>query len=221
MVLIAKDTPKTYPSYTNRALDQGVLDQLMVTLEHYVGEQFNAGRIDKAKYGEVYLSMMDTATANATQFILGLLLVDEKRRAADLENQKSEWEYENMLPKQLEMIDKQIEKITAEISLLGKQEDKIDKEIEFLTYKILTERANTEAGVADPLSLIGKQITLLTAQRIGFAGNIQNKVAKTYADFDAVLLSVHENPLQVELSEDTVTELADAKVLADSIEGLT
>jgi len=214
MMGIALDTPTTFPAYTNRALDKGVFDQLMVAMKHHVEEEFKAGRIDKATYGQMYLGMMETALANSTQYLLGLLLLDEKRRGLDLANQKAEFEFETLLPLQAT-------KMQSEIDLIDKQIDKLDKEIEFLVAKIRTEKANTESGIASDLSLIGKQITLLTAQRIGFAGNIQTKVSKAYSDWDSVLLSVMENPAQVELGDDTKDKLADAENLADTIEALT
>jgi len=195
----AQDTPQTYPNFTNHGLGEGVLDQMMIAVAHHCEKQFDDGRIDSATYGQVYLGALEAAMTQATQFMLGQLLIDEKRRGQDLNNQKAEYELETLLPLQAEKLQKDIDKIDAEISLMTKQEEKIDKEmlkidkeIEFMTYKILTERANTEGGIADDTSLIGKQITLLTAQRIGFAGDIQVKVGKQYADYDGIFHTVTE-----------------------------
>jgi hypothetical protein len=211
---LATDTPKTYPTYTNMGLDQGVLDQLMTAVNHHIDQQWNSGRIDKATYGQVYLGALDAVLQQSTQYILGLLLLEEKRRGLDLQNQTAEYNLEVMLPKQ-------VEKITAEISLLGKQEDKIDKEIEFLTAKIKTEKANTEDGIATTGSLIGKQITLLTAQRYGFAGDIQTKVGKLYSDFDAVYQSVQEPEAMTTLNPTyTQGKLDEAEAIAALIKAL-
>lgn len=196
---IATDTPMTYPTYTNRNLDDGVFEQLMAAVKHHIGEEYKAQRISADQYAQVYLGLTEACLTQSTQYLLGLLLLDEKRRGADLQNQKAEYELEVILPLEVEKLQKEIEKITAEISLMGKQEDKIDKEIEFMTYKILTERANTEEGIADPGSMIGKQLALLTAQRLGFAGDIQTKIAKMYADYDAILQSVQEVETQITL----------------------
>jgi hypothetical protein len=92
-------------------------------------------------------------------------------------------------------------------------------EIEYLTAKILTEQANT-MDIADPMSLIGKQISLLTAQRIGFAGDIQTKTAKLHADYDAVLQSVQENPAQVLLTVNSLAAIAVAEGYAADIAAL-
>lgn len=209
------DTPFTYPTYTNKAIDEGIFDQLMFAAKSHIHDEYKEGRIQADKYGEVYLGMLQAVLQNSTQYLLGLLLIDEKRRGIDLDNQIKEFQLEFMLPKELE-------KITAEISLMAKQEQKIDKEIEFLSAKIMTERANTEAGIADPASLIGKQIALLTAQRIGFAGDLQSKIAKMYADYDAVYQSVQEvegmTTLQIAWTDTHITEMS---TLVDQIEALT
>lgn len=211
----ALDTPSTYPTYTNRAIEEGVFEQLMAAVKHHVGEEYKAGRIQADQYGQVYLGLTEACLENSTQFILGLLLLDEKRRAADLANQKAEFELEQILPAQLR-------KLEAEISLMGKQEDKIDKEIEFLTWKIETEKANTQADVAAPTSLIGKQISLLTAQRLGFAGDLQSKIAKMYADYDSIYQSVQEleamTTLQVAWTDTHITAASD---IVAEIEALT
>lgn len=231
----ALDTPQTYPTYTNKAIDEGVFDQLMVAAHSHILSEYKAGRISAETYGQVYLGLIEAVLQNSTQYILGLLLIDEKRRGQDLANQKSEYELEVLLPdqhdkirKEIDVMDKQIEKMDAEISLMAKQEDKLDKEIEFLTAKIMTERANTEAGIAAPESLIGKQISLLTAQRLGFAGDLQVKIGKLYADYDAVYQSVQEVEADVTLksgalagTELTVEKLETAETIADQIAALT
>lgn len=224
----AADTPNTYPHYTNRGLDQGIFDQLMTAVKHHVQDEFDAGRIQAETYGPVYLGALEAAMQNATQYLLGLLLIDEKRRSADLDNQKAEYELETLLPLDAQLKQAQIDKIAAEISLIGKQEDLIDsqilkiaKEIEFLAAKIMTERANVEDAIAHANSLIGKQITLLTAQRLGFAGDIYTKVGKLWADYDAVFQSVQEVETGTNLSVLTQAELDSATGIAAQIDALT
>ena len=223
------DTPSTYPTYTNRNLDDGIFEQLMAAVKHHVAEEYKAGRIQADQYGNVYLGLTEACLTQSTQYLLGLLLIDEKRRGQDLNNQKAEYELEFILPaqydkilKEIEVMDKQMEKIDAEISLMGKQEEKIDKEIEFLTWKIETEKANTQSGIAAAESLIGKQLSLLTAQRLGFAGDIHTKVAKLYADYDAVYQSVQEVEADTTLRPlVTIPVLDTAQTIAAQIEALT
>jgi hypothetical protein len=253
----ALDTPNTYPTFTNKALDEGVFDQLMTAAKYHIDQEFKNQRIQADTYGQVYLGMLEAVLQNSTQYLLGMMLIDEKRRGQDLANQQAEYQLEVLLPLQAQELEekirqiiyttdfvlpaqvaktneetrqityttdfvlpKQVEKLTAEISLIGKQEDKIDKEIEFLSAKIMTERANTEAGIADSGSLIGKQITLLTAQRLGFAGDIQTKVGKLYADYNAVFQSVQEIESETELHPNTKGILSVAEGIATQIKAL-
>jgi hypothetical protein len=227
---IATDTPLTYPTYTNRNLDDGVFEQLMAAVKHHVAEEFKNGRIQADQYGQVYLGLTEACLQNSTQYLLGLLLIDEKRRGQDLANQKSEYELEILLPAQLDKLLKEIEVMDKQMEFTDKQMEKIDKEIEFLIAKILTERANTEAGIAAAESLIGKQLSLLTAQRLGFAGDLQVKVGKLYADYDGIFQSVQEiegnttlssNHLAPENPELTRQKLDVAESIADSIAALT
>lgn len=203
---VPRDTPQTYPTFTNHALGEGILDQLMAAVDHHVKKQYDESRIQNDTYGTVYLGALEVAMTQSVQFLLGQLLLDEKRRGLDLSNQKAEFEIEFLLPKQLELINKNIEKIT--------------KEIEFLTAKIQTEKSNTEGGIADATSLVGKQITLLTAQRLGFAGDIQVKVGKLYSDYDAIFQSVQEFEQATNLADLTQDKLTVAEDISSTISGL-
>lgn len=227
------DVP-TYPHFTNLALGEGLVDQLMATFNFHLDSQYNQGRISGADFAQVYVGSISAVMQYSTQYLLGIMLIDEQKAKAGAEVslmekqeekiegelalialQEAELRYriEQLLPlekQKLELevirvqqegllIEAQIRKIDAEINMLiaqevlmEKQADKIDKEIEFLGWKIQTEEANTVDGAA---GLIGKQMELLVAQRLGFAGDIQVKVAKVYADYDSVVESVGETGL--------------------------
>lgn len=222
------DTPNTYPNYTNLGLNEGVFDRLMIAAKAHIAEEFKAGRINAADYGQVFLGVTEGAMQYATQYLLGMLLIEEKRRAQDLANQKLEYELEELLPLDADLKRAQINKINAEISLMTKQEELIDnqilkliKEIAFLDAKIQTELANTDETIPDAGSLIGKQLSLLTAQRLGFAGDIYAKVGKLWADYDAVFQSVQEIETGTNLSAPTQTELTNAKNIASAINALS
>jgi hypothetical protein len=127
---------------------------------------------------------------------------------------------------QQELWDKQEDKIVAEIAYLAAQEammlkqaEKIDKEIEFLGWKIETEQANTVAGVAQKDSLIGRQMSLLTAQKYGFAGDIEAKMAKLHADFQGVYESIHEPGIVSVLGTDAKGAIGRAVGIASDIQG--
>ena len=227
---IALDTPQTYPNFTNHGLGEGILDQLMLAVAHHCEKQFDDGRIQSDTYGQVYLGALEAAMTQATQYLLGQLLIDEKRRGQDLSNQQEEYKLEIILPLQAQKLTEEIRQIIyttdfvlpAQVEKINKEIEKISKEIEFITAKIMTERANTESGIAAATSLIGKQISLLTAQRLGFAGDIQTKVGKLYADYDAVYQSVQEIIEGVTLSPDsTQVKLNVSEGIASQIAALT
>jgi len=150
---------------------------------------------------------------------------------AELEKIKLEYEIEQILPLQktklqseIDLIDAQELKVDAEVShmtaqqaLWTKQGNKIDKEITFLTSKIATEDANTQSGIATADSLVGRQNTLLKAQRYGFAGDMQIKAAKLHADYDAVFQSVQEVPADVLLHPPATALISAAETTAASI----
>lgn len=241
--LKAVSTP--LPQYTNEALGEGLFDQLMEAVGVRLKEEYKRGRISGTEYSKVYLGAMESVLQNSTQFLLGTMLINEQRDKAavevelvqkqvdkldieialgKLELQKMKYELENILPQQLLLIQAQISKINAEIAFLDAQEahmikqgQKIDQEILFLIQKVQTEKANTVAGVAAPGSLIGKQISLLTAQKLGFAGDLQAKIAKMYADYDAVFQSVQEVPEASDLGSAAILALGEAVSTAAAI----
>ena len=232
-----------FPQYTNLALKEGLFDQLMSSVDFHLDKQFKSNRLTGADYAKVYVGSIQGVMQNTTQYLLGIMLIDEQKQKAQaeielvekqtekmdveidllelekiklryqieemlpLEKQKLEWEVlrteqEYLLLKEqilkviaeVTLINAQVSLTNAQTSLAGKQEDKIDKEIEFMTYKILTEKANTISGVAATDSLIGKQMSLLTAQKLGFAGDLKIKAGKLHADYDAVAQGVLEIP---------------------------
>lgn len=146
--------------------------------------------------------------------------IEAEIRLIDLESEKLRYEIDYMYPAQLLKIEQEgllitaqvslaeaqvlkttadIEKIEAEIDmmltqklLLEAQVDKIAQEILFMEAKVKTEKANTEENFT-PGSVIGRQTTLLKAQQLGFAGELQLKISKLHADYSSVYESVHED----------------------------
>lgn len=227
------DVP-TYPHFTNLALGEGIVDQLMATFNYHLDSQYNQGRISGSDFAQVYVGSISAVMQYSTQYLLGIMLIDEQKAKAGgevslmakqeekiegelalialqeaelryrieqllpLEKQKLELEVirvqqeGDLIAAQIRKIDAEIDMLIAQEALMIKQGLKIDKEIEFLGWKIKTEEANTVDGAA---GLIGKQMELLVAQRLGFAGDIQVKVGKVYADYDSVVESVGETGL--------------------------
>lgn len=211
----------TYPQYTNLALNEGLMDQLMATVQHHLDKQYKDGRIRGDKYAEVYVASLEGVMQNTTTYLLGTMLIGEQKAKAaaeialtetqelkigvetellELEKIKLQYMIEEILPLEKSKLTQEIASMVAQVVLLGKQGDKIDKEIEFLTAKILTEQANTQTGIASADSLIGRQMSLLQAQKMGFAGDLQIKAAKLIADYDAVYQGVQETAETATLS---------------------
>lgn len=191
----------THPHYTNKGLGEGLFDQLMVAIKYHLDKEYQSGRISGDTYHKVYLGSMEAAMGNATQYLLGLLLIDEKREQilkqielVEEEARQKAYETDYLLPQQLLKLIEETALLVKQQELIDKQMLKIDKEIEFLDAKIQSELANTDENIADLNSLIGRQINLLRIQGLGFAGDLESKAAKIHADYDAVFQSVQEVP---------------------------
>jgi len=217
----------TYPQFTNLPLHDGLFDQLMAAHKHHLEIEWDAQRIRGDIYAKVYLGSLESCLAASTQYLLGILLITEKQNKliADttLVNEQIRqtiYTTDFVLPKQVEKMDAEIALIGAQILLTEAQIQKILKEIEYLDAKILTELANTDETIADPGSLVGKQVSLLTAQRIGFAGDIRTKTSKLHSDYAAVYQSVQEVFDDVLLNVDAKDSILLAEGLASDIEAL-
>ena len=202
----------TYPRYTDQVLSGGLFDQLMASVSVHLDKEYSKNRIRGADYAKVYVGSIQGVMQNTTQYLLGTMLLNEEKAKAAIE---------------IELIQAQIDKITEEINhmkaqqeLWVKQGEKLDKEIEFMAQKIITEQANTVAGIAASDSLIGKQLSLLSAQKLGFAGELQIKAANVFGNYDAVFQSVQEVPEDATLHPQAVGATEDALATASDIEGV-
>jgi hypothetical protein len=199
----------------------------MLAVNKQLDDQYSAGRIRGTDYASVMLGSIQGVMTNTTTYLLGQLLIDEKKAKLEadtsltakqelridneiamleLEQLKLKFEIEELYPlqkikttaeialinAQIAKLDQEVINLIAQASLLGKQEDKIDQEILFLIAKVRTEEANTLGGKIEDGSLLKGQLDLLQAQKLGFAGDLQIKAAKLYADYDAVYQSVQE-----------------------------
>lgn len=242
----------TAPGFTNLALGEGLVDQLMATVNHHIDLQYKQNRLKGSDFAQVYVGSINSVMQFSTQYLLGTLLIDEQKGKLtaetsltvkqeeeiemrigilELEQEKLRFEIDQLFPLQvlktqaeIDLINAQILKINEEVdhmiaqqALWVKQGLKLDKEIAFMTAKIVTETANTSAGIADAGSLIGRQMSLLAAQKLGFAGDLQIKLAKVYADYDAVFQSVQEVPEDATLHPQAVSSLGAAVTTANAI----
>jgi len=199
----------TYPNYTNLKLRDGLFDQLMATVDHHLQNEWKAQRLRGDAWTKVYLGSMEAVMANTTQYLLGILLIDQKKAQILLENDLLELKKEELRFKIDQLYPLEVIKTNAEIDLINAQIGKISKEIEYITQKIVTEVANVDSTGVDPASIIGRQTDLLYAQKLGFAGDIRNKAAKMYADYDGLYMSVLEtSPATLGFDADAHIQLA-------------
>jgi chromosome segregation ATPase len=213
--------------YTREGLGAGLFDQLMESIDKKLQSKYNQQRLNGADYAKVYVGALEGALGNTTQYLVANLLIEEQRAKTNKEIE--------LLDKQIEQASKEIEKIDAEIEVLklqplltdaqinkinaeidyleaqkammDAQKEKIDKEIEFLDAKIRTEYANTVGSYADSASLVGRQKSLLVAQKLGFAGDLQAKAAKMHSDFAGISETVNEAG-QAVLNDDSKTAIS-------------
>ena len=123
---------------------------------------------------------------------------------------------------------KQGEKIDAEIANLLKQAELIDQqilkmqqEVLYMQAKVKTENANTVDSAAEAGSLIGKQKSLLTAQKYAFSGDIKTKLAKMEADYAGLHQGIVEDPSQnALLTSDVKNRMSAAFSVGNTIEGV-
>ena len=204
----------THPHYTNKGLDEGLFDQLMIAVDYHLQREWKAGRISGDTYHKVYLGSLEAAMGNATQYLLGMLLIDEKRNQLNAQIELSAeqarqtaYETDFILPQQLLKLIEETALLVKQQELIGKQMLKIDKEIAFLDAKIQSELANTDETIADLGSLIGRQIDLLRIQGLGFAGDLEAKAAKLHSDYDTIFQTVQENPADASLTSNAINNI--------------
>ena len=188
---MATDT-LTYPQYTNLNLGDGLFDQLMATVQDKLDKQYDLQRIRGGEYAKVYLGAIESVMSNSTQYLLGTMLIEQKKEALELQNailelerDKLQFQIDFLLPLELQKLEQELLLITAQVA-------KINKEIEFITAKIATEVANVDGSGVSEDSVVGRQVALLRAQKLGFAGDIEGKVAKMHNDYATIYQTVQE-----------------------------
>lgn len=238
--------PLNITDLTLKTLDgTGVLDQMLATMRVHLGEQFEKERIQGTEYAEVYLGAFQSTLAAAIQFLLARrkLGLDLKLQEAQIslttaqeeqiraEMQKIPYEIQ-ALQKQLELADKQIaqadkqlELTEAQIQVQLKQLDLMAEQLEqakaqtaYYEQRTITEKAQTQAGVAATSSVIGTQITLMNKQADGYDRNAEQQAAQIWANTWNVRRQTDEDTIA-----DSTNHLSDAdlgKVMTKLAQGI-
>lgn len=118
------------------------------------------------------------------------------------------------IPKQGELLDAQVCKVKAEYDLIGAQITKTGAEVNLLAQKRVTEQAQTNEGIIQPESYLGRQIALYTAQKEGFERDAEQKAARIFTDAMAVSSGIEQTGLWNDFREGQNHGLTNANMLA-------
>lgn len=219
----------------------GVLDVMLQTMRVHLSDQFEKERIQGTEYATVYLGAYQSTLEAAINFLLAkqkqgleLQLLTAQVSLAEAQEeqirdqmQKTPYEIQ-LLQKQVELADKQVEQADRQLDLLDaqiqvqlKQLDLLAEQVEqakaqteYYAQRTITEKAQTQAGIAATGSVIGTQVTLMNAQKDGYTRN---------AEQQATQILVNTWNVRRQTDEDTTantTNLLDDATVGKSIQTL-
>lgn len=176
----------------------GVLDDMMETVNAHLEAQFQAGRITGTDYATVYLTAIQATVQQAVTFVLGMestnaqVLMTTAQTNTEASNKLQVEAQTLLVGKQGTTETANAAKISAEQTLLASKnttetsaQTKMAAESALLTQKKVTEFGQTgQTGNAIPLStsVMGAQINLTGEQAKAFLWNAENKHFKILAD---------------------------------------
>ena len=152
-------------------------DDLMEAVNKHLDAQFRLSRIQGADYANAYASSLQAAMSNAVQYLLGRAnaeLID-----AQIEKINAEI---TLIDKQGILLGQQGDKLAADIILVGKQGEKIDAERALLDAKRATEDKQ--------LDVLAEQALMIAEQAKGFLWSANQKYMKTIIDGQSVNANV-------------------------------
>ena len=188
----------------------GIFDKLMATVAAQLQSEFQADRITKSDYGQVYVSALNATLAQAIQFLLtkDQAAIQAATLAAQYEKialEKAQLELQN---EQLELQKTQLGLQNAQLQLQNEKLalDKLQTEEQtaliasqtltdaaqraLINQKTITETAQTQDGYA---GIVGQQKALYAAQTTGFTRDAEQKAAKLALDILATQLSTDDS----------------------------
>lgn len=95
----------------------GVFDKLMEAVNKNIKIQYDEGKIKGTDYANVYLGSLQTVLQQSIEFILREKLVEAQIEGVKMDNIVKEFEIEVKIPKELELLDKQVELAAKELEL--------------------------------------------------------------------------------------------------------
>ena len=167
----------------------GIFDKLMATVAAQLQAEYQADRITKSDYGQVYVSALNATLSQAFQFLLNK---DQAAiQAATLINQLELIELQKA---QLQLQNEKLalEKLQTEQQtlLLASQVLTDAAQRALINQKTVSETAQTQDGYA---GILGQQQALYSAQTTGFTRDAEQKAAKLALDILATQLSTDDS----------------------------
>ena len=191
-------TPVTVDDITQGSVTgTGIFDKLMATVAAQLKAEFQADRITKSDYGQVYVSALNNTLGQAIQFLL------TKDQAA-LQAATLAAQYEKIALEK-DILELQKQQLTLQLAQLEQQTLLIQSQIltdaaqrALINQKIVTEVAQTQDTPTSNTStgysgVVGKQNDLYAAQTTGFTRDAEQKAAKLALDILATQLSTDDS----------------------------
>lgn len=175
----------------------GIFDKLMATVAAQLQAEFQADRITKSDYGQVYVSALNNTLGQAIQFLL------TKDQAA-LQAATLAAQYEKIALEK-DILELQKQQLTLQLAQLEQQTLLIQSQIltdaaqrALINQKLVTEVAQTQDTPMSNTStgysgVVGKQNALYAAQTTGFTRDAEQKAAKLALDILATQLSTDDS----------------------------
>ena len=167
----------------------GIFDKLMATVAAQLQAEFQADRITKSDYGQVYVSALNATLAQAIQFLLtkdqaAIQAATLVTQLELLELQKAQLQLQNeKLALEKLQTEQQTLLIASQVLTDAAQRGLIEQ-------KTITETAQTQDGYA---GIVGQQKALYAAQTTGFTRDAEQKAAKLALDILATQLSTDDS----------------------------
>ncbi len=175
----------------------GAFDELMRTVKSHLSSEYQAGRITGDNYTNAYISSLDMALGNASQYLLSFELANQQAKLIDEQIANAKVQLE-LSQKQLEIADKQLD-------LMDTQINKADKDAELIAAQVLTQTKQ--------LDVMDEQINKLQAEEVAIAQQTANAITQN----DQILTQTSKiNSEKDILEQRLLTEVAQTK---DTIDG--
>lgn len=175
----------------------GIFDKLMATVAAQLQAEFQADRITKSDYGQVYVSALNNTLGQAIQFLLtkDQAVVQAATLAAQYEK----------IALEKDILELQKQQLTLQLAQLEQQTLLVQSQIltdaaqrALINQKLVTEVAQTQDTPTSNTStgysgVVGKQNALYAAQTTGFTRDAEQKAAKLALDILATQLSTDDS----------------------------